>query len=92
MTVLRGLLDQYLYSENRLTRSTLLEVHGVPKIDIRWRFTQADRASVLTFFNRLRARFSSGCRTAGQFRFASVRRLGVGGAALAFHMRDAAWG
>lgn len=60
MAVLRGFFDQYPDPANRLTRSTELDADGVPKLDIRWRFREADRASVLAFLDRLGARLAAG--------------------------------
>lgn len=55
MAVVRGFLDQYPDPENRISRSDMLDDGGVPKINIRWRYTEADRASVLAFLHRLGA-------------------------------------
>ena len=88
MAVLRGFLDQYPDPANRLTRSIELDADGVPKIDIRWRFTEADRASVLTFLDQLGSRFaaagigqldSSGLRASDDWELTALHSHFMGG-------------
>lgn len=58
LAVVRGYLDQYPDPENRITRAATRDADGVPCIDIRWRFTEADRASVLAFLDLLGQRLA----------------------------------
>jgi choline dehydrogenase-like flavoprotein len=58
--VVRGFFDQYPDPDNRITRAGSYDDTGVPRIDIRWRFTEADRASVLVFIERLAERLWKG--------------------------------
>ena len=50
MFVLRGFLDQYPSSDNRVRRSGSLDRFGCAKADISWRFSDADRRSVVALF------------------------------------------
>ncbi|MCC5974543.1 MAG: GMC family oxidoreductase [Rubellimicrobium sp.] len=88
MAVLRGFLDQYPDPENRLTRSFAIDEGGMPKVNIRWRFTEADRASVLAFLDRLGARLaaagvgqldSSGLRASDDWELTALHSHFMGG-------------
>ncbi|HXV14423.1 MAG TPA: FAD-dependent oxidoreductase [Candidatus Krumholzibacteria bacterium] len=48
--VLRGFLDQYPNPDNRVTLSDQMDATGMPKADIAWTYSGADRASVVAFF------------------------------------------
>ncbi len=51
--ILRAFLDQYPNPDNRVALSDARGADGMPKADIRWRFTDDDRASVLAFFETM---------------------------------------
>ncbi|HEU4364594.1 MAG TPA: GMC oxidoreductase, partial [Candidatus Krumholzibacteria bacterium] len=51
--VLRAFLDQYPDPENRVTLSEKKDEHGMQLADVRWTFSEQDRASVIRFFERL---------------------------------------
>ena len=53
--VLRGFLDQYPNSDNRVTLSDERDSLGISKADISWRFTADDRSSLLRFLETLDA-------------------------------------
>jgi len=53
LAVVRGYFDQFPSPDNRITRSCALDSTGMPLVDIHWRFTDRDRASVLAFLARL---------------------------------------
>ncbi len=55
--VLRGFLDQYPDADNRITLSPETDGRGMPKANIRWRFTERDKASVLKFLEVLDGEF-----------------------------------
>jgi choline dehydrogenase-like flavoprotein len=57
--ILRGFFDQFPVPENRLSRSVNRDAYGVPLLDIHWRFSEADRQSVLTFLEHLERAFSA---------------------------------
>lgn len=48
--VLRAFLDQYPNPDNRVTLSSQTDAYGMPKADVTWSYTEADRASVVDFF------------------------------------------
>jgi choline dehydrogenase-like flavoprotein len=48
--VLRAFLDQYPNPDNRVTLSSQADAHGMPKADLAWTYSEADRASVVAFF------------------------------------------
>lgn len=88
LAVLRGFFDQYPDPANRLMRSKELDADGVPKLDIRWRFTDADRASVLAFLDHLGARIavarlghldSSGLRASADWELTALHSHFMGG-------------
>lgn len=49
--VLRAFLDQFPNRENKISRSLLRDGLGMNKIDIRWRFSPQDRASLTAFLS-----------------------------------------
>ncbi|MCW3837116.1 GMC oxidoreductase [Sphingomonas canadensis] len=51
--ILRGFLDQIPDATHRVTLSGKRDANGVPLIDIAWRLTEEDRASILRFFELL---------------------------------------
>lgn len=51
--VLRAFLDQYPNPENRVTLSQKKDACGMPLADVKWTFSADDRASVISFFERL---------------------------------------
>jgi hypothetical protein len=51
--VVRLLLDQHSNAENRLTLSKECDCQGRQLLDLRWRYDQADRRSVVTFLDML---------------------------------------
>lgn len=51
--ILRGFLDQYPDRENRITLSSNKKKDGTCKADIRWRYSDRDKQSVLKFFSHL---------------------------------------
>lgn len=53
--VLRAFLDQYPDPDNRVALSGARDANGVPRVDVTWRFSERDRASVLAFFAALDA-------------------------------------
>jgi choline dehydrogenase-like flavoprotein len=55
--ILRGFFDQFPIPDNRLSRSVNRDRYGVPLLDIHWRFSEADRQSVMTFLERLERAF-----------------------------------
>ena len=55
--IVRGFLDQYPNFENRVKISNNLDVFGIKKIDLDWKFTQKDKESVLVFLELLRDTF-----------------------------------
>ncbi len=48
--ILRGFLDQYPNSNNRITLSSQRDKRGMRKANICWKFSEQDRASVVAFF------------------------------------------
>lgn len=71
LAVVRGFFDQYPDPDNRVTRALARGEDGLPKIDIHWRFTEADRSSVLAFLNRLDGRLQAcgiGCLNSSALR------------------------
>lgn len=54
---LRAFLDQYPDADNRITLSRETDARGVPKADVRWRFADKDRQSVLDFLAVLDSAF-----------------------------------
>ncbi len=48
--ILRAFLDQYPDRNNRLMLSSACDSNGMPKVDVKWVFSQPDRVSVLEFF------------------------------------------
>jgi choline dehydrogenase-like flavoprotein len=48
--ILRAFLDQYPDRNNRLILSSTSDSNGMPKVDVKWVFSERDRASVLDFF------------------------------------------
>ena len=51
--ILRGFLDQYPDRENRIKLSSDKKADGTHKVDIQWRYSDQDKASVLKFFSHL---------------------------------------
>jgi choline dehydrogenase-like flavoprotein len=54
--VVRAFLDQFPEPENRITLSSETDRFGVPRADIRWRFGDRDKRSVVDFLRLLDAR------------------------------------
>lgn len=69
--VLRAFLDQNPDPENRVTLSRERDPHGVPRADVRWRLGEADRASVLSFFETMDADFRA--RGVGRIEYGPLR-------------------
>lgn len=53
--ILRGFLDQYPNKENRISLSSDRKEDGTKKINLSWRFSDEDKASVINFFSHLDA-------------------------------------
>ncbi len=71
--ILRGFLDQYPNPENRVTLAGHRDAAAMPKVDVRWRFTSDDRASVLAFFDVMDRDLRS--RGVGRIEYAPLRTL-----------------
>ncbi|HET6350140.1 MAG TPA: GMC family oxidoreductase, partial [Candidatus Krumholzibacteria bacterium] len=70
--ILRGFLDQFPDPGNRVTLAPEPGA-ALPRVDIRWRFSDADRASVLSFFDALDADIRA--RDLGHIEYGPLRAL-----------------